>query len=615
MDVDQVLAALDVEALRATLLATSAATSTTDEVQTVQRLADALALAADHELEPQMRDVLRVVKSLSRLVTTCVAATAAGGAVLAALDDKLLPMLRVLRTVVMRSSDREEDEKQLRKWLPFVLTACSFVNGAELPGADLMKSVVLADEVLDEAVALAKAGDRPSLMAKYVAQVVALCSQDVAKSEWVAIASVHKRILWHVVQQVSFPHLGGDLLGRLLALTFPLVDELTDATQLIGARLLRHIIANVTPTELRWYSDILLEVLHTAIVTRKADTLGVLLDCLVESLDKLSPPGEVKHYDRFTPRLLSDTSLCSDVAVRVVFVRHVRALVVLQGAPHSLNVIRYLQPLLKVLLAGFESVNVAFLVTTLETLQATVLAAWPRIAPHTERILVGVLRAVAFCELFDEGAEFTPSPKGKEQILGLCEDVLDQLYQVNAGNSIVSDMLKVVSSQTPKLAPNEKINGNGAPKRKDKYEERWKRPYEIVATVLDKKAEESSSSTLDLAQVLDSYPTAPATPDSFEPKDVIAFKTLSLCLETWQPVVSEWKCGQVQSVDAPGASIKLSTWTLEANGNSVDFCETPNGEQLDVQTNEISEVRILSGPSYRPLGQTAPYPNPDEQEN
>ncbi|KAL3672152.1 hypothetical protein V7S43_002815 [Phytophthora oleae] len=424
------------------------------DLQSVHKLLDALIIADDVELQSLLPDATRVVKSLSRVAIKSVAAAAADAenvSKLVALDDDLLPVLRVLQTFVHRLT-RQEDRELLR-WLPFVLTACCFVNGTELPGAELMQSVVVAEETLDGAVELAKAGDRPSLTARYVAQMVALCSQDVDKETWVAATSVNKRVMLHVVQQVSFPHLGGDLFGRLLALTFPLVDDLTDSTQLVGARLLLHIVKNVTPTELRWYSDVLLEVLHTAIVSRKPETLDVLLACLVESLDKVSPPGELKHYDRFTPRLLSDTSLCSDVAVRVIFVRHLRALVVRQGAPHSLNVIRYLQPLLKVLIAGFESVNVELLLETLETLQTTVLAAWPRIAPHTEEILVGVLRAVAFCEVFDEGAEFTPSSRERSQILALCEDVLDLLNQVCGSDSVVGDMLATVSSQSPKLLP------------------------------------------------------------------------------------------------------------------------------------------------------------------
>ncbi|KAG7384178.1 hypothetical protein PHYPSEUDO_002866 [Phytophthora pseudosyringae] len=157
---------------------------------------------------------------------------------------------------------------------------------------------------------------------------------------------------------------------------------------------------------------------------------------------------------------------------------------------------------------------------------------------------------------------------------------------------------------------------NGAPerKRKGKYEERWKRPYEIVATVLDKKkSNENSSSAPDLAKSMSSYPTAPAGSSCFEQKDVIAFKTLTLCLDTWQPVLSDWKCGQVQSTD--GNSIEVLSWTLRANRDSVDFHEAPSGERFSVQTSELSELRFLSGPSHISLQQTAAQGSQEEEEN
>ncbi|KAF4321983.1 hypothetical protein BBO99_00003263 [Phytophthora kernoviae] len=403
------LATLDaatVDNLQEKLLTSTSTPSS--ELQSVQKLAELLPTTVNAELQTQFLSLTRLVKALCRLTIKYVGVITADPdnvKALLALDDNLLPILRVLKTFVARLGDQDLDEavysdKGLLQWLPFVLASCSFVESGELPGADLMQSVVVVGDVLDECSALLKL-DRGSVLAKYVGQIVALCSQDVDKEQWVSANSINKKIMLRVVEQVPFPHLGGDLLGRLLALTFPLVDDLTDATQLVGARLLRHIVHNVTPTELRWYSDVLMEVLHTAIVTRKPATLDTLLDCLVESLDKVSPPGELKHYERFVPRLLSDTSLCSEVAVRVVFVRHLRVIVGRLGAPHSLAVIRYLQPLLKVLIAGFESINIELLVETLESLHGTILAAWPRIAPHTEQILVGVLRAVAFCELFE----------------------------------------------------------------------------------------------------------------------------------------------------------------------------------------------------------------------
>ncbi|RLN93839.1 hypothetical protein BBJ28_00026350 [Nothophytophthora sp. Chile5] len=429
-------------------------------LQTVQELAETLPNASDLEFVALHQNLIRVIKALCSVVIKYVSVVASNPdnvVAIVALDDNLLPILRVLQRFVERQTPRDLEtsysHKELLRWVPFVLTACYFVDCGELPGSDMLQSVAVAGDVLAACASLTQTEDRAHLLAQYVGQIVALCSQDVAKDEWVAVSSLNKLVLLNVVEQVPFPHLGGDLLGRLLALIFPLVDDLTDATQLIGARLLRHVVRNVTATELRWFSDVLLEVLLTAITSRKPATLDALLDSLVESLDKVSPPGELKHYDRFVPRLLSDTSLSSDVTVRVIFVRHLRVIVSRIGAPHSLHVIRYLQPLLKVLVAGFESINVTLLVETLETLRVTILSAWPRIASHTEEIVVGVLRAVAFCELFEAGGTHTPSKAEKEQVLVLCEGVLLLLHDVNSSPSIVSDMLMTVRRQSGKLAP------------------------------------------------------------------------------------------------------------------------------------------------------------------
>ncbi|GMF25662.1 unnamed protein product [Phytophthora lilii] len=150
---------------------------------------------------------------------------------------------------------------------------------------------------------------------------------------------------------------------------------------------------------------------------------------------------------------------------------------------------------------------------------------------------------------------------------------------------------------------------NDAPKRrsKGKYEEKWKRPYEIVATVLDKASGNSSEKTTsasDLTKALASYPTATAASFQFEPKDIIAFKTLTLCLETWQPVLSEWQGGQVRSMDTSGKAIELVNSTLDVSNGSVEFQEMPNSETRSIQTTEISELRFLSGPSYSSLRQS-----------
>ncbi|RLN37617.1 hypothetical protein BBJ28_00025611 [Nothophytophthora sp. Chile5] len=174
----------------------------------------------------------------------------------------------------------------------------------------------------------------------------------------------------------------------------------------------------------------------------------------------------------------------------------------------------------------------------------------------------------------------------------------------------------------------ESTHGNGdmassngiAPKRKGKWEERWKRPYVVVATVLDKKLEDSdgAASAADLTTMLAAYPTSSPSSSRFQVKDVLAFKTLTLCLETWQPVLSDWQCGQVQTVDSSGSTIDVSNWTLAVSneGNaaaSVTFCEASGSEQRTVQTSEISELRYLDGPSFLALQKADDLSDPSEQ--
>ncbi|RLN45566.1 hypothetical protein BBJ28_00003220 [Nothophytophthora sp. Chile5] len=165
-------------------------------------------------------------------------------------------------------------------------------------------------------------------------------------------------------------------------------------------------------------------------------------------------------------------------------------------------------------------------------------------------------------------------------------------------------------------------SSNGiTPKRKGKWEERWKRPYVVVASVLDKKPEDSdgAASTADLTTMLAAYPTSSPSPSRFQVKDVLAFKTLTLCLETWQPVLSEWQCGQVQTVDSSGSTIDVSNWTLAASNEdntaaSVTFCEASGSEQRTLQTSEISELRYLDGPSFLALQKADDLPGPSEQQ-
>ncbi|TMW63470.1 hypothetical protein Poli38472_002411 [Pythium oligandrum] len=414
--------------------------------------------ATKQPLSPvEVKALIRLVKAVTRIIVRCVRTVMAEGDDVNGfvhLDANLRPLMEflVVVCVTFRLSDAQNATELLR-WTPFVIHASVHFLCERLPAFDAMQCYSLAQEAVQSCQELHHASSLSDLFGMAIDQVVSLSSQDITKEDWVSEASIAKHVLEWIVVQVVFPRLGGEVLGRLLALVFPLVDDLTDATQLVGARMLRHVVKNVTATELRWYSDVLLEVLRVASTSRKADTLDPVLESLVVSLDKVSPPGDYQLYDRFVPRLLNDCSLCSEVALRVLYARHLRAVITRLGAPHSIHLIRYLQPLLKVLIASFEGVNATLIIETLETLRQTVLCAWPRIPSHTDEIFVGVLKAVALCEVLEGGMEQLPSSTDKKQILILCRDIFGLLHDLTRETQAIPTLLEQVIDESQSLKP------------------------------------------------------------------------------------------------------------------------------------------------------------------
>ncbi|KAJ0407907.1 hypothetical protein P43SY_009194 [Pythium insidiosum] len=420
--------------------------------------------AAEELAAPQEKLLTRVLKDVARVVIASVLRAAIeidAVAMMVHLDDNVMPLMELVAAAARRLAANHEQllpsdaNSAALRWTPFALHTASLFLCGRLPAHDAMRCTGVAELLLVQCQRV----HRGNVWAQAFDQVLALTSQDVSKAEWVAEHSLSRHALQWVALQVPSPHLGGDVLGRLLALVFPLLDDLNDATQRVGATVLRHVVRQVTPTELRWYSDVLFEVLRVALTSRVAETLALLLETLVVSLDKASAPQAFDRYDAFVPRLLHDWSLCSDTARRTLYTRHFRGVVARLGAPHSVYLLRFLQPLLKVLLASLESVNTALLVETLETLRVTVLAAWPRMPSHADEVLVAVLRAVAVCEVFDASCtDGLPTPREKTAILECGEEILRLLHELtrlesDAHESVVTERLRRVDRESVGLRP------------------------------------------------------------------------------------------------------------------------------------------------------------------
>ncbi|TYZ63817.1 hypothetical protein PybrP1_007349, partial [[Pythium] brassicae (nom. inval.)] len=114
-----------------------------------------------------------------------------------------------------------------------------------------------------------------------------------------------------------------------------------------------------------------------------------------------------------------------------------------------------------------------------------------------------------------------------------------------------------------------------AKKTKTKFGTMWKRPYEIVASILDTAADPThAASSVDVSELLSKYPApadATVSAESFQSGDVVVYKTLTLCMETWQPIASEWLCGRVQRVSGDQAELQPMALRAHEGGESLQW--------------------------------------------
>ncbi|RHY29386.1 hypothetical protein DYB32_005176 [Aphanomyces invadans] len=237
-----------------------------------------------------------------------------------------------------------------------------------------------------------------TLFASLLPRILSLFASKSSKEEWVVTGAAAPHAFAWFILQIPFPHFTSDIVGRVLALALPLLDQVTASTQLVGLSVLHHIIRHATTTDIRWYSDLLVHEMEQTLTTAStsASFLDAALACLADLLAVLSTgPRDISLYDRFFPSLLRQWDMALEVSVKTIFTKHIRVWVQRTGAPHSLHVLRFLQALLKVTLGCVENVEATMCMEALETLHAIVMAAWIRMPAHVEEATVSILKYVA----------------------------------------------------------------------------------------------------------------------------------------------------------------------------------------------------------------------------
>ncbi|KAG9414170.1 hypothetical protein AC1031_013381 [Aphanomyces cochlioides] len=315
-----------------------------------------------------------------------------------------LPVLRLTKILCTLyqtyfSHGGTDQPTNVDRWAATMIHACSFyLSSAPYTSTECQASCQEIMEVLPVLLRHRSRAFQSSddLFSRYFTRVLSMFASKSSKEEWIATQSAAPYAFRWMVRHVMFPHFENEVIGRIFALALPLLDQVTVSTQVIGLDVVHHVVRQATATDIRWYTDILLHEMQQTLVTASSspDFLRATLDCLSDTLAVVSVQGDVQHYDRFFPSLLRQWDMSLEVPVKQAMTVGIRPWIQAMGAPHSLQLLRYLQPLIKVTLGCLESTPLQR--EGLETLRLVVLAAWIRMPHHVEEITLGLLKCLAY---------------------------------------------------------------------------------------------------------------------------------------------------------------------------------------------------------------------------
>lgn len=134
-------------------------------------------------------------------------------------------------------------------------------------------------------------------------------------NEWVV------QTLHHHVTYVTHPHLSGKTLQSLLPSVLKLVDDYIIDNKVFGCKILHHLLKECNITEIRWYEQILFQVMKKTLAFRDAKLLEYSLPCMIQLLAVLVPEDEIfnsQMYEATLLEILSGADFSLDSQQRIV---------------------------------------------------------------------------------------------------------------------------------------------------------------------------------------------------------------------------------------------------------------------------------------------------------
>ncbi|XP_078360633.1 TELO2-interacting protein 2-like [Oculina patagonica] len=238
------------------------------------------------------------------------------------------------------------------------------------------------------------------------------------KDTWKKFPLACHVLVW-CTMQVKHPYIG-EHFAKLMSPLLLLIDDYEMESKTLGFKCLKHVVDNMNSAELQWYgrADVLFEAAQRHVYTSDPSLVSVLHPCLLSILAVVEPSPTKPKFGRKTTKcdsvfqiILSSMEFESKIAMRRAYARHLRDFIEHMG----ITILRHFKRLLRVLVSYLEVSDYPdeeTRLSILDSLNTTMLHAWPRIPNHSSTILKCLLKLLV--NVTDSSAHLTT--KAHEQL-------------------------------------------------------------------------------------------------------------------------------------------------------------------------------------------------------
>ena len=223
-----------------------------------------------------------------------------------------------------------------------------------------------------------------------------------------------------------------DLLGNLVPILLPLIDDVNGKCNRMGLCALQRILEEVTPTAFRRHGELILNSMETALAAREVDTMGFALYCLLGALNMVEPMLRVQSpcpmHHRFLKKTLTYLKLLQDEGLRfklLCFIDTVFQRMAINGAAY----LQELLPVLEQVVSSGGDANRRVRMEAVKILGTLLKHCWAVCTPYHDQIVAIFLRAHIMASVsLDISPSETPTAAAKSEL-----DLLSNTVELIAG--------------------------------------------------------------------------------------------------------------------------------------------------------------------------------------